>query len=222
MKNYNVLVTGGSGGIGKEVVNLFEENNYKVFAPRSKEMNLMKKDSIFKYIKSFNIDIDILINCAGINPLAGILEIEDEDIYKVLEINFISNIRLIKAVLPSMIKNKFGRIINFSSIWSVVTKEKRLIYSASKSAINSITRNIALEVSRYNILINSIAPGYVRTPLTEQNNSKEEIERIAKNIPIGRLAKPSEIAQLAIFLASSKNSYITGQTIIIDGGYTCL
>lgn len=221
-RKLTALITGGTGGIGSTIVRKFVENDINVISPRSFEMNLLEKESIKKYIDCIDEDVDILINCAGINPLAGIEEITDEDIYSTLEVNLISNIRLMQLLIPKMVKNRFGRIVNFSSIWSTVSKERRIIYSATKAAINAVTRTISIETAKYNVLINSVAPGYVDTPLTRKNNSIEEIKKIEEKIPIGRIATPSEIAELVLFLACEKNSYITGQTIFIDGGYTCL
>jgi 3-oxoacyl-[acyl-carrier protein] reductase len=96
-----------------------------------------------------------------------------------------------------------------------------MAYSATKAAINGLTRAQALELAPYNILVNALAPGYVNTDLTKKNNTSVELEAIATQIPLGRLAEPSEIAECVAFLCSPKNSYITGQVIAIDGGYLC-
>ena len=118
-----------------------------------------------------------------------------------------------------MKERKYGRILNISSIWSIVSKEKRSIYSASKSGLDGLTRTLALELAPFNILVNSVAPGYVNTGMIQQYNSKKELEKIKEIIPLNRFAEPDEIAELIKFLSSEKNSYITGQIIPIDGGY---
>ena len=118
-----------------------------------------------------------------------------------------------------MKERKYGRILNISSIWSIVSKEKRSIYSASKSGLDGLTRTLALELSPFNILVNSIAPGYVNTDMINQYNSKKELKKIKEVIPLKRFAEPDEIGELVKFLSSEKNSYITGQIIPIDGGY---
>ena len=118
-----------------------------------------------------------------------------------------------------MKERKYGRILNISSIWSIVSKEKRSIYSASKSGLDGLTRTLALELASHNILVNSIAPGYVDTKMIRLYNSEKELETIKEIIPLGRFAKPNEIGELAKFMCSEKNSYITGQIIPIDGGY---
>jgi 3-oxoacyl-[acyl-carrier protein] reductase len=120
-----------------------------------------------------------------------------------------------------MKSNRYGRIVNISSIWSVVAKEGRLAYTASKSALNGATRTLAVELGEHGILVNTIAPGYVNTELTSQNNSSEQLRLIRNNIPLKRLAEPNEIAQIAAFLCSEKNSYMTGQVLVADGGYVC-
>ena len=121
-----------------------------------------------------------------------------------------------------MIRKKSGKIVNISSVWSLVSKPGRTVYASSKAALNSVTKSIAVEVAPHNILVNAIAPGFVDTKLTRQNNTEEEIRMIESKIPLGRLAQTKEIAELALFLCSDKNSYMTGQTILVDGGYTCL
>jgi 3-oxoacyl-[acyl-carrier protein] reductase len=120
-----------------------------------------------------------------------------------------------------MKRRQYGRIVNVSSVWSLVTKEGRLPYSASKSALNGITRTLAVELAPHNVLVNAVAPGYVNTELTRKNNTPEAIKAFAEQLPIQRLAEPREIAELVAFLCSARNSYITGQVIAIDGGFLC-
>jgi len=216
------LVTGASRGIGLAIANLFRESGIEVLAPTRKELDLLSNNSVDTYIEELNRKIDILVNNAGINPLAASTEVPDSDISDTLQVNLISPMRLIRGLLPSMINQKYGRIINISSVWSIVSKPGRIIYSISKSGLNGMTRAIAVEVAKYNILINAIGPGFVNTDLTRKNNSEEEIRNLENAIPIRRLADPVEIAEIVAFLCSDKNSYITGQTIFIDGGYSCL
>jgi 3-oxoacyl-[acyl-carrier protein] reductase len=109
-----------------------------------------------------------------------------------------------------------------SSIWSLVGKTGRASYAMSKAGINGMTRSTAVELAPFGILVNAVAPGYVLTDLTRQNNSEAELREICKGIPLQRLAEPAEIADVVAFLSSDRNSYITGQTIVVDGGYTCL
>jgi 3-oxoacyl-[acyl-carrier protein] reductase len=137
-------------------------------------------------------------------------------------VNLISPIRLIRGIAPMMVKKRYGRIVNISSVWSVVAKPGRVAYAASKAGLDAVTRSSAVELAKHNILVNSIAPGFVNTELTKKNNSEAQIEQIKKQIPLGRMAETAEIAEFAAYLASERNTFITGQTIVMDGGYTCL
>jgi len=121
-----------------------------------------------------------------------------------------------------MRERAYGRVVNISSVWSVVSKPRRFAYSTVKAAINGMTRALAVECAASNVLANAVAPGFVNTELTRKNNSEAEIRVLAENIPVKRLAEPREIADLVVFLGSERNTYITGQTVVIDGGYTCL
>ena len=114
---------------------------------------------------------------------------------------------------------KFGRIVNVSSIWGIRSKEKRTLYSAAKFGVNGITKALARELGPYNILVNSICPGYVDTSLTQKNISYEEQIKIKAEIPLRRFADPNEIAESIAFLIDKRNTYITGHTLIIDGGF---
>jgi 3-oxoacyl-[acyl-carrier protein] reductase len=119
-----------------------------------------------------------------------------------------------------MVHQKYGRIINIGSIWIDLAKPGRLAYSASKNALHSLTKALTAEYAQYNILSNTISPGFILTDLTTQNNTPEELEKLKENIPIKRLGLPSEIAKL-VYLLSIENTYISGQNIKIDGGYLC-
>ena len=120
-----------------------------------------------------------------------------------------------------MKKRKFGRIVNITSIFGVVSRAERSAYSASKFALAGLTRALALETARDNVLVNALAPGFVDTDLTRQILGEKGIEEMAARIPMRRFAKSEEIARYVFFLASEQNSYMTGQTIIADGGFTC-
>ncbi len=216
------LVTGSSRGIGAEIAAVLKANKVEVLTPGRSELDLADDRSVDRYLAGLKDGIDILINNAGINPLAAAAELSDQAIDETLRINLVSPLRLVRGLLPGMIKKRYGRIVNISSIWSAVSKPKRTIYSVSKAGINAMTRSLAVELAPHNILVNAVAPGFVDTELTRQNNPPQELEKIRSGIPLGRLAGPKEIAELVWFLCSEKNSYVTGQTIIVDGGYTCL
>jgi 3-oxoacyl-[acyl-carrier protein] reductase len=139
-----------------------------------------------------------------------------------MQINLIAPLRIARGVVTGMMDRKFGRIVNIGSIWSLVSKPGRLAYSVSKDGLNGFTRALAVEVASFNVLVNTVSPGFVNTDLTRQNNTPQEIEEICKKIPMGRLAETQEIARFVSFLCSDANSYITGQCLVMDGGFTCV
>lgn len=216
------LITGASRGIGEAIKNLFEQNGIKVIAPSREEMDLSSNESIKKYISSLNEDIDILVNNAGINDLASIDEVTDEKIQEMIQVNLVSQLQLIKLLSPKMKKNNYGRIVNISSIWCDFSKEKRVLYSIAKAGVKGLTISSAVELSKFNILVNAVAPGFVNTELTSKNNTPEQIKVLADALPVKRLAEPEEIAEAVYFLASDKNTFITGQTVFVDGGFSCV
>jgi 3-oxoacyl-[acyl-carrier protein] reductase len=216
------LVTGASRGIGAAIVERLYQDGVEVVTPSRQEMNLLSNESIQAYVQSLKTPIDILINNAGINLIASIREVSDQNIQDTVQINLVAPLYLTKVLVPSMIERRYGRIVNISSIWAAVTKAGRVTYSAAKAGLVGMTRTLAVELAPYNILVNAVAPGYVDTELTRQNNSQSQIEAIQQMIPIGRLARPQEIAETIAFLVSERNSYTTGQLIMVDGGYTCL
>lgn len=218
---HKALITGASRGIGKSIKNLFEARGIEVISPLRSQMDLSSNESIKEYLK--NIDnVDILINCAGINDLASIEEMTEKKLQEMIQVNLLSQTMLIKYLSKDMTKKGYGRIVNFASIWCDYSKERRIMYSIAKSGVKGLTTAAAVELSKYNILVNAVAPGFVKTEMTTQNNTPEQIDALANALPIKRLAEPSEIAEFVYFLASEKNSFITGQTIFIDGGFSCV
>lgn len=219
---HTALVTGASRGIGKAIAARLIEDGVKVIAPTHSEMDLESNESIDQYLKALPFHIDILVNNAGINRIELFQNLSDVDLFDTIQVNLIAPMRITRGVLQGMIGRHFGRIVNISSIWSLVSKPGRSSYSVSKDGLNGFTRALAVEVAPFNILVNTVAPGFVNTDLTRQNNSPEDINEICKKIPLGRLAEPEEIAQLVAFLCSDANSYVTGQCLVMDGGFTCM
>ena len=163
---------------------------------------------------------DILINNAGINKNAPFLNIDPEDFLSIQQVNLFAPFCLSQAVIPGMKSKGWGRIVNVSSIWGKISKEYRASYSASKFALDGITLALALEHAADGILANCVAPGFTDTELTREMLGEVGIAQLLAKVPIGRMASPEEIAKLIIWLASPENTYITGQNIAIDGGFT--
>lgn len=214
-----VLLTGGSRGIGKAIYNILKEDIYEVVIPSRDELDLSSTSSIANYF-SDNKEFDILINNAGINIIKGIDSILDSDIEQINNINLVAPLKLIQYCVKGMKRNRFGKIVNISSIWGIRSKEKRILYSGTKFGIIGQTKALSRELGEYNILVNAVCPGFTATELTMRSLSDTELGEIVKEIPLKRLADPKEIANSVKFLISDDNTYITGQTLVIDGGYT--
>ena len=216
-----VFLTGASRGIGKAIKNLLTKEGFDIIAPSRSQLNLADYGSVNNYLhKNKNLKIDILINNAGINFPQYVSDLDDSNIQNTIQTNLISPILLIRSLVENMKKNKWGRIINISSMFGVVARGKQVLYTASKHGLNGVTKSLALELGAHNILVNSVCPGFTNTELTLRN-SPEKNAALAKDVPLGRFANPKEIANLVLFLISDKNTYITGAEILIDGGFTC-
>lgn len=217
------LVTGGSRGIGAAIVAEFQACGIGVLAPARQELDLAQIESVNRFIaKHAATPIDILVNDAGINFIDSIVAITETNWRQTFEVNLHAPFRLIQGFVPGMAERGWGRIVNVSSVFSLVTKEKRAAYSAVKSGLNGLTRTVAVEFGPKGILANAVCPGYVETEMTRQNNTQADVQRLAATIPLRRLAQPNEIARFVAFLCSDENTYITGQTLVIDGGFSCL
>ena len=216
------FLTGGSRGIGKAIKGSLEKAGISVIAPTRTELDLSSSESITKYLeKNTNLVPDIFVHCAGINELAGIEEISQDLILRVFQVNYNSAVQLLNSFVPSMKKKEYGKIVFVSSLYGIVSRERRIAYSSSKNALNGLCKSLALELAPYNILVNSVAPGYVMTDMTKKNLTEEEIKNIEKNIPTGRFQSEDEIAEAVVFFCSEKNKSITGQLLAVDGGFLC-
>lgn len=221
MERRKAFVTGGSRGIGKAVSEKLTEMGYEVYTPTHQELDLSSSEAVNHFLELHKNDVyDIIINNAGVNDVNDIENITDEEIEQAMQINLLSPLRILRAFVPSMKQNRYGRIVNIGSIWGIVSKRGRTVYSMTKHGIHGLTKTLAVELAEYNILINTVCPGFTLTELTYKNNTAEQIDAISKEIPIGRMAKPYEIANAIVYLADDKNTYMTGQLIAVDGGYT--
>ena len=248
LKGKNAIITGARSGIGLAILQLFVRNGCNCWAVIHRDddvfdnliqglehdnhvwirriyMNLGSSDSIrngFKEILKEKSRVDILVNAAGIvspNRLFSMTRMED--IRNVMEVNFFSAIELTQLVCRSMLRQKQGSIINIASISAWGEDTSQMEYAASKAAIVIATKKLARELGSAGIRINAVAPGLTQTKMLDQleENSKEMIK---KGLGLHRLGTPEEIAEVCLFLASDKASYITGETIKVDGGGTDL
>ena len=231
-----VLVTGASRGIGLEAAKHFSREGYKVIGSSrgdfnlgeligdesaiSVQLDLMSKESIqnlFSDLKSENLLPSVLVNNAGITKDQLFLRMKDEDWNDVIETNLNGLFRVTKAFIKPMVKNKFGRVINISSVAGLMGNSGQVNYSSSKSAMVGFSRSLAKELGSRNITSNVVAPGFIETDMTTFLNDDEKVE-VSKNIPMKRFGTVQDVAKCIVFLASDEANYITGQTISVDGG----
>lgn len=232
MNNKVVFVTGASKGIGEAIADYFLANNYLVAygyngTPISKnvfsvKVDISNRESIQNAIEltqqHFGKNIDILINNAAIAQEKNFLTISDNDWDNMLAINLRGAFSFTQEVLPQMIQNNWGRIINITSIGGQWGGFNQVHYAASKAALINFTQSIAKIYSKDGITSNAISIGLVATDMTENELNTNAGKEKVKNIPLGRLGTKKEISDIALFLASEKASYITGQTINANGG----
>jgi 3-oxoacyl-[acyl-carrier protein] reductase len=228
-----VCVTGASRGIGRSIAQAFKVKGAKVVGTCTNVTgadyscdewliaDFAYSDQIESCAKSLTgLDIDILINCAGINKIAPFADIDPLDFLKIQQVNLFAPLRLCQAVLPKMLLNQWGRIVNISSVWGKVSKEFRASYSASKFALDGMTLALAAEHGANGILSNCVSPGFIDTELTRTVLGESGIRQITQGVPIRRLGQSNEIASLVVWLASEENTYLNGQNISVDGGFS--
>jgi 3-oxoacyl-[acyl-carrier protein] reductase len=237
LKDKNILITGSSSGIGAATARLAKEYGATVILhgkTESEELKALAEELNCEYIFCDVADkvavdseikrilekvkrIDILVNSAGISINQNFLESTDEVWLDVFKTNVLGTTHFCQAVIPEMQKNNYGRIVNIASIRGYTNTSGNPAYSASKAAIVNLTSVLAKQFAP-NIFVNAIAPGFTETPIAQTWN--EQVKLQATNNLLGRVAQPSEIAEAILFLASDKASFITGQTLLVDGGYS--
>ena len=237
----NAFISGASKGIGLAIAKLFAKNDIivtcasrtiedletvvaeikrcggkaqaiKLDVSKTIDFAQAVNDTVEKYGK-----IDILVNNAGIVRDSLMIRMKEKDWDSVIDINLKGCFNGIKAVTPFMMKKRFGRIINISSVSGTMGNAGQANYSASKAGVIGLTKTAAKEFASRNITVNAIAPGYIDTDMTSSLNEKLK-ENLVKHIPLRRIGKVSEIAETALFLSSNEAGYITGQTIAVNGG----
>ena len=238
LKNKKILITGSTGGIGSALCQKFIELESKIIFTSSDKsrldnlknnygnenmyyfLDLSNKESLptsIKQIADENNDIDVLINNAGTTKDNLFLRMKTDQWNEVINVNLNSNFHIIKAILPNMIKNRSGKIIGITSVVAFTGNPGQANYTASKSGMISMYKSLALEVAQRNININLIAPGFIKSPMTDKLN-ESQMNNIFEKIPMKKFGSPSDIANLAVFLSSEYSSYITGQTFHVNGG----
>ena len=244
----NIIITGGSGKIGKSLVKYFSRYNSKIILPLRKvkeygekniyvfKCDLSSENQLLNFsknvLKKFK-KVDIIINNAALDIDKSFYDVNLDEFTHLLKVNSIAPYLLSKYFSPSMKKNKFGKIINISSILEGRTIKNSLEYSMSKAALNALTRGLAVELGKYNININGVAIGGMRGKMTQVSDKKisersgededyDDWKVKREKIPLGRRGTFKEFTEVIIFLASEKSNYINGQTISVDGGITIL
>lgn len=239
------LITGASGSIGSAIVKKFVLEGYFVIAVYNKDLQSienikkeLKKDNLDDYIFAYSCDfssgknidvmlkdldksfkhIDVLVNNAGIDVYALLTDTTDAEWDNLFAVNCKSAFKLCKWALPSMISRQNGKIINVSSVWGVSGGSMEVAYSSTKSALIGFTKALSKEVAINGVTVNCVCPGVIDSKMN-QRFSNEEIDELINQIPMGRLGRPQEIADLIYFLSSEKASYVTGQIITADGGF---
>jgi NAD(P)-dependent dehydrogenase (short-subunit alcohol dehydrogenase family) len=216
-----ILLTGGSGGIGSAIQVQMEDLGHDVLFPSSSELDLSNPQRITKWLIEHDIhEIDGIVFSAGINFPMNFEDVSDEQYSRILQLNTNSCRKILQHFLPGMRTRNFGRIVAISSTYSTLSRLGRSSYSISKAALEAIIRSVAVENAEFNIIANSILPGFVETSLTHKNNNEEQIKKLLERVPIKRLGTPDEVAKLAAFLMAPENTYLTGQSIKIDGGFS--
>jgi len=215
--NKSVLILGGTGDIGQAIAEKFL--NFQVTSVGQKVCNLDCRDSVQQFL-THNGPWDIIIHCAGFNNPTRFELDNIEQIEKNLRINVTGFLPIVQKNIDHWKASNLGKLIIIGSLYTMFGRQGRLAYSASKHALLGITRTLAIELAKYNVAVNSVSPGYIMTKMTKKNNSVDVIKQLENNIPLQRLGKSEEVADLVYYLASESNSYLTGQNIVIDGGYS--
>jgi 3-oxoacyl-[acyl-carrier protein] reductase len=241
-KNNIILVTGASRGIGNQIAQDFLNCGAKLIVTAthpSKESTLINQfgketcfipvdfssaESLQKFLKKMGKfeKIDVCVNNAGLARPKPLEETTLADLDIIHDVNLKAPFLVMQAVAKIMKQHHYGRIVNISSIWGHITMSERMTYASTKFGIRGLTISAAAELAKHNILVNAVSPGFTLTDMLKKSFSPEKLQALAKSVPLGRLADTSEISKLVLFLASSLNTYITGQSIVIDGGYSII
>ena len=230
---YRAVITGATRGIGYAIAERLLKDGLEVIVTGTKkngnypagssyyQVDFLDEDSTNKFINFLKKQkINILVNNAGINKISEFSSIDIDDFDRILRINLRAPFQICQAVIPYMEKIKWGRIVNLTSVFGNISKEYRAAYSSSKFGLDGMTVALAAEVSEKGILANSVGPGIIDTDMTRDVLGYSGIAKLKGQIPMKRLGQASEIASLVSWLVSNENTYMTGQNLMIDGGFT--
>ncbi len=230
----SALVTGGTRGIGAAIARALRDAGLSVVVTGTSAEGVAPAGCEYLAVdltdppaaEHFAADVatrgfSVLVNNAGVNKVGRVDAYDRPDFERILDVNLVAPFLLCRAVVPGMCAQGYGRIVNITSIFGVVSKAGRSAYSASKFGLFGLTRALALEVAEQNVLVNCLAPGFVDTELTRTVLGEAGIADMVQQVPMRRLARPEEIARYAAFLCSDDNTFMTGQTMVVDGGFTC-
>lgn len=228
------LVTGGTRAIGAAIAEALLEAEHEVIVTGTSPDGKAPKgcsylpcdftdlDAVHALGKQIaRLELSVLVNNAGTRSVAYVEGFDTDGFLNLQQVNVTAPFFLCRAVIPGMRERGFGRIVNLTSVFSVVSKPGRSAYSMSKLGLLGMTRALALEVAADNVLVNCLGPGFVETEATIRTLGEAGLAEMIAQVPMGRLAQPEEIAHYVVFLASEANTYMTGQNMIVDGGFTC-
>lgn len=214
-----VLVLGGSGAIGTAITSRLAVDDL-VYTCNSQDVDLSNIESVYDFVKQYSdINFDVIIHSAGLNQVGDFETLNDIQIQSSVQANLLGFLPIVRQMIPHWKNTKSGRVVIVSSLYSQFARRGRLPYVISKHGLIGVTKTLSLEFAPW-CLVNAVAPGYIDTAMTRKNNSEETIKEIESNIPMGSLGDPDQVARAVEFLASEENTYITGQELIVDGGYS--
>lgn len=234
-----VLVTGASRGIGHRIALDLADLGAELILTSTKADDARLRVGALARHRHLSVDftdpasratflmaleaispLHVCINNAGTTRHGPVDDAEEEDWDVTNDVNLKGPFLVSQAVARTMCHQQYGRIVNITSIWAHISRPGRAMYSATKFGLRGLTTGQAVELAQHNVLVNAVAPGFILTDMARRNYSEEQLQELRKRIPVGRLGEPSDVSAAVLFLASSLNSYITGQSLVVDGGFS--
>ncbi len=232
-RKHLAVVTGATRGIGFAIAERLKNDGLEVIGTGTgkeakcpegvayRQVDFLDDNSVDGFVAFLKKEkIDVLVNNAGINKIENFSEIDIEDFDRILRVNLRAPFLFCQAVVPYMKKNEWGRIVNITSIFGKITKELRASYSSSKFGLDGMTAALSAEVAEFGVLANCVAPGFIDTDLTRNVLGAQGMKELENKIPIKRVGKVEEIASFVSWLVSEENTYLSGQNLVVDGGFS--